>query len=324
MSSVETIQKGNIIMIKPTSHEQWLDLNKESLGGSKIATILGLNKYETPYQLWARMKGHEPEVETTWAMIVGNFLEDAVAQMYAYESGARIIKASADPVMYVHPVYPFIKGTPDRRIVLEEKTKAVLEIKTTIANYDHDTIPASWFTQPMLYMGLTGLKKAVLCWFHLPTRELKWREIDFDQDMYDALVSEAVAFWNNYLLPDLPPPSLTSEDVVAKFPNHTPDTWVDALQCTDTDLLDIYAEIDRIDREIKPLEDLKNQLQEVVKLTIGHREGVSTSGTVLWTYRTNKPSEVIDTKALKKELPDVYQKYVMFKPGSRVLRRVKQ
>ena len=142
--------------------------------------------------------------------------------------------------------------------------------------------------------------------------------------MYDALVSEAVAFWNNYLLPDLPPPSLTSQDVVAKFPNHTPDTWVDALQCTDTDLLDIYAEIDRIDREIKPLEDHKNQLQEVVKLTIGHKEGVTTSGTVLWTYRTNKPSEVIDTKALKKELPDVYHKYVMFKPGARVLRRAKQ
>lgn len=311
-------------MIKPTSHEQWLALNRESLGGSKIATILGLNKYETPYQLWARMKGHEPEVETTWPMIVGNFLEDAVAQMYAYESGARIIKASADPVMYVHPVYSFIKGTPDRRIILFNVVKAVLEIKTTIANYDHDTIPASWFTQPMLYMGLMGLKKAVLCWFHLPTRELKWREIDFDQDMYDALVDEAVAFWNNYLLPDLPPPSLTSQDVVAKFPNHTPDTWVDAHQCKDVDLLEIYTEIDAIDRQIKPLAEQKEQLKEVVRLTIGYREGAIANETVLWTYRTSKPSAVIDMKRMKKEAPDIYLKYVKFGPTERVLRRAKQ
>jgi len=318
------IRKGEVLMIVPSNFDQWLALNRRSLGGSKIATIIGLNQYETPYMLWARMNGHAPEVETTWPMIVGNFLEDAVANMYEYESGTRVIKASADPVVYVHPEHDFIKGTPDRRIILQDGTKAVLEIKTTIANYDHDTIPASWFTQPMLYMGLMGLKKAVLCWFHLPTRELKWREIDFDRDMYEALVKEAVDFWNNYIVPDLPPPSISSQDVTNKFPNHTPDTWVDAALLQSPNLLEVYSRIDEIERAIKPLEDEKESLTETVKLAIAYKEGVAYNGTTLWTYRTNKPSESIDTKKLKVDHPQIYQSYVMFKPGSRVLRRAKQ
>ena len=35
------------------SYEQWLEYRKKSIGGSDCATIIGLNKFKSPYSLWA-------------------------------------------------------------------------------------------------------------------------------------------------------------------------------------------------------------------------------------------------------------------------------
>ncbi|TGY23723.1 endonuclease, partial [Enterococcus hirae] len=34
------------------SHQEWFEDRKRGIGGSDVATVLGLNKYKSPYQLW--------------------------------------------------------------------------------------------------------------------------------------------------------------------------------------------------------------------------------------------------------------------------------
>ena len=74
-------------IIRPKDRNEWLEHRKSGIGSSEVATILGLNPWETPYQLWRRKVGlDEPKTET-FAMKAGHYLEDAVAQFWHDDTG---------------------------------------------------------------------------------------------------------------------------------------------------------------------------------------------------------------------------------------------
>ena len=75
------------------SREEWLEARKEGIGASEVATIVGLNPWETPYQLWRRKTGLDPSKAMTTAMQTGHILEDGVAQYWAQATGREIIAA---------------------------------------------------------------------------------------------------------------------------------------------------------------------------------------------------------------------------------------
>ncbi len=39
------------------SHQEWLEDRRKGIGGSDVATILGLNQYKSAYQLWLEKTG---------------------------------------------------------------------------------------------------------------------------------------------------------------------------------------------------------------------------------------------------------------------------
>ena len=57
------------IKVKSSSHEQWLENRKGGIGSSEVATIVGLNPYETPYQLWLRKTGQIPAKEENFLCV---------------------------------------------------------------------------------------------------------------------------------------------------------------------------------------------------------------------------------------------------------------
>ncbi len=75
-------------IIRPKDRAEWLEYRKDGIGSSEVATILGLNPWETPfYQLWRRKKGWTPPSDETFAMKAGHYLEDAVSQFWADATG---------------------------------------------------------------------------------------------------------------------------------------------------------------------------------------------------------------------------------------------
>ena len=82
-------------IIKYKSREEWLQNRSKGIGASEAGTVLGLNPWETPYQLWRRKKGIDPPKVENFAMVAGHLLEDAVAQFFKRESHCHIIKASS-------------------------------------------------------------------------------------------------------------------------------------------------------------------------------------------------------------------------------------
>ena len=82
-------------ILKDLTHEQWLEERSKGLGSSEVGTLMGVNPYETPYQLWRRKKGLEKQKEENFLMTAGHYLEPAVAQFWQDATGKEIIKSSA-------------------------------------------------------------------------------------------------------------------------------------------------------------------------------------------------------------------------------------
>ena len=59
------------------AHDEWLAFRTKGVGGSDMGTILGLNPYSTPYDLWLEKTGRQqPEdISGKWAIVKGNALE---------------------------------------------------------------------------------------------------------------------------------------------------------------------------------------------------------------------------------------------------------
>jgi len=176
-------------LVKYTSRDEWLKGRSSYIGGSELATIMGLNKYQSPYQLWLLKTGREQPMSDNKQTLSGRFLEDGIARYWEHETGNKIIEASANDNVYIHNLYDFLRGTPDRRFFWGEdrslNNRAVLEVKTTMKIIDHNDIPMGWFIQPNYYTGLIGYNKFVIVWFEFMTKELKWQEYDFDQELFD-------------------------------------------------------------------------------------------------------------------------------------------
>ena len=61
-------------IIRPTSREQWLEIRKSGIGSSDVATIVGLNPFETRLELWQQIMGITPAKEENNPMLSGHLL----------------------------------------------------------------------------------------------------------------------------------------------------------------------------------------------------------------------------------------------------------
>lgn len=175
-------------IIKYKSREEWLQNRSKGIGASEAGTVLGLNPWETPYQLWRRKKGIDPPKVENFAMVAGHLLEDAVAQFFKRESHCHIIKASTDDYTITNTDTPYLRVSPDRTFwrtgaTHNEASKSILECKTTQMQIDADDLPKHWFCQLQMNLGVGEYKDGALAWL-TAGREFGYRDIDFDPEFF--------------------------------------------------------------------------------------------------------------------------------------------
>lgn len=72
------------------SHQEWLEDRKKGIGGSDVGTILGLNKWKSPYQLWLEKTGQVVLEESgSEPAYWGNVLEEVVAKEFQERTGKK-------------------------------------------------------------------------------------------------------------------------------------------------------------------------------------------------------------------------------------------
>ena len=176
---------------------EWLGL----VSASKIAAIVGLSRWESPYSLWHRMAGHLPPEGPRDEFTVGHAFEPALAELWKSENAGW--RLSRGEVQYRTDRFGFpAVATLDRR-ASRGRARRILEMKTARSLEDWgddftDHAPDDYVVQVVWQMGVTG-------WTKYPAHLMvmgpffRWHtyEIGFDQAVFDALVEEARRFWQS-------------------------------------------------------------------------------------------------------------------------------
>lgn len=196
------------------SEKDWLEIRKGRIGGSSIGTILGYNKYQTPYELWKELIGREipKNISDKPCIIRGKTAEKPLIELYRVLNPSKNV-VEGNQVVYQSEENPRFIANPDGFV--DDDT--ILEIKTaSIKDWEEwkDQIPMSYYCQVMWYMWIMKRPKAVL--FAMiekisfddsePSRYLKTYHINFNQEEMDFILKEVNIFiekvekkeWNEF------------------------------------------------------------------------------------------------------------------------------
>ncbi|MBX6386658.1 MAG: YqaJ viral recombinase family protein [Microbispora sp.] len=216
---------------------EWHKARATRVGGSRIAAILGLSPWESPYSVWCQMAGLTQPGEQTAEQDRGHYLEPAIAAWFADQHPEYVVRAAGT---YVHQDRDWQLANPDRLLLgapgafTEPGVRAVLEIKTDAdgsgwGEPGTDQIPVYYRTQVQWYMDVLGLPRAHVA---VLTSRLGFREyvVDYDPDDAAALREAAEWFLDSLLwdeMPDLDAHPATYAAVRDLHPDIDPDAVYD-------------------------------------------------------------------------------------------------
>jgi len=307
-----TVKLLSPVKIQPASDEQWKQIRFEGVGASEIGTLLGVNPYQTPFQLWQLKTGKTPPFEGNKFTDAGHYLEPAVAQYYQDKTGNRIIKSSAADIIFRHPEFEFAQCTPDREYFKTGGGRGLLECKTTQKIIDPEDVPQSWFCQLQYQLGICQKDTGAIAWLSRGI-DFDFKEWDFNREFFDFMIEKATTFWTYNVMGDIPPAATRSSDIELMFEKHAAGKYLEATP----ELYQLHTDLKAITATEKEIKEQKDTIQEQIKLTLRESEGAKYKGETLCTWKTPKVGEAFDKKALLRDHPAIYAKYITPKQNSR-------
>lgn len=173
------------------------------IGASEIAAVMGLDKWKTALDIFREKTGLCEPFTGNAHTKRGQKLEHYAAQEFTEITGHKLQRRNQ---AFVHPDHPFIVGHIDRVYVGQKK---LAEIKApsiaAFRKYQREGLPMSMVVQLQVYLGLTGYPSGTWIIFCADAWETASFDIEFDPDIYAAAVIGAVNFWQNHVLPGIPP-----------------------------------------------------------------------------------------------------------------------
>lgn len=189
------------------------------LGGSDIAAALGISKYGTPRQMFARKRAAlmglpQAERADSEAMLWGRLLEPLVVGHYAKATGREI---EIEPDILYCPSWPIAFASLDAWVIDPERGRGVLEIKTCSAAKEDDWAagpPDYYLPQVQHYLIVTGASWASVAVL-IGGQKFRYFDLDRDEAACAAQLAAEKEFWRRVIEND--PPAATDRDVPSIF-----------------------------------------------------------------------------------------------------------
>ncbi|RKR92847.1 putative phage-type endonuclease [Micromonospora pisi] len=189
--------------------DQWLAARRHGIGGSDVAAILGVSKYDGPVKVYYSKHNLLPD-EDNAAMEWGRRLESAVRQKFADEHPE--FHVAEGPGLVRHPERPWQLATIDG-LAAEcpgGDPLALVEVKTGRANTDEwgdeltDEVPLPYVCQITWYLDVYGLRTGYLAVL-LDGRDYREYLIEYDEVLAAKLRAHCDAFWQRHVLAGVVP-----------------------------------------------------------------------------------------------------------------------
>jgi putative phage-type endonuclease len=269
------------------------------IGGPGAATILGVNPYQTPLDLWRRLTGRDGDIVVNEEMRSGQRLEAAVLAYAAEELHAPVLPGPfvRDPTQ---PLGGHLDGILERGDIVEAKTA---RSKRDWGEPGTAEVPASYAAQALHYMGLTG---AGVCWIPVLFSGLDFAlyRVDRDEVLIARMRELCLEWWERHVAADVPPPPVTGADAALLFPKDSGKVVV-----ADDVTKESVGRLRDVRLEMSMLEQEKENLEARIKLFMGDASSLTVDGEFAVTWKTTKPSQRFDSAALKAARPEVYEAY---------------
>ena len=283
--------------------KEWLRYRKMGITGTDVGAIVGLNPYTSAFQVYQDKLNNEIVEYDNESMRQGRDLEEYCAQRFMEETGFKIRRANA---IYQNEEHPIMLADFDRLIVGQ---KAGVECKTvspySADKWADDNIPAHYQMQVQHYLAVSGYDT----WYIAALifgKEFIIRKIDRDEEVINNLITIEERFWNENIMKGImPDPDGTkncSEQIAKIYFKSDKDKAIE-LRGYD-DMLhrrqELIALMDKMEKE-------KNTIEQRVKMEM-QDASLATTGEFRISW-TSYDSKRLDTKRLKEEQPEVYEKY---------------
>lgn len=288
------------------SREEWLRYRKCGIGGSDVAAILGISKWNSAISLWLDKTNQTNEpVEENEAMQWGTIMEPIIRKHFAEVTGKTVVEVKA---MLQHPEHPFMLADVDGLTTDDEGNPAILEIKTASeykrAEWEND-IPSYYQTQVQHYLCVTGVQKAFVAVL-IGGNSFKVYEVDADTEIQAMLVAVEKDFWNkvqNMIRPEMDGSDAAKNLMDSLYHGGISEEIVmpdEAIEYVDA-YIEACAEEDNAKAK---KQEASNHIKEIMG---DYDKAICLGHSISW-----KPvsSERLDSKALKEAEPEIYEKYV--------------
>ncbi|MFR6049714.1 MAG: YqaJ viral recombinase family protein [Gallintestinimicrobium sp.] len=329
---------------------KWLDSNQiqitppkrtKKVTGTRFATILGLNPWSTPFEMWCAItKTYEKPFEDTIYTAAGKAIEPKQAEYMKKSYGMDLItptdrygedyfnKTWGD----FFPENPHFGGMWDYLGVDEEgKVDTVLEMKTTkrIEDWQNDA-PEYYALQAALYAYLLGVDNVIMVASFLEEKDytdpskyvpnikntitVEFKVSERYPD-FARMVAEVESWWGEYVAGGVSPVYDEKKDaeILAALRTHnlTPDTDINALI---KEAEGLKAEVDKATSAIADKEKRLKEVNDIIKehamkqFRDGDKKVEIKGSAYTWTVSRSETT-TIDKKALEADgLLEKYQK----------------
>lgn len=290
-------------------NKQWVEARKNGIGGSDVASIMGLNKYSSPLNVWLIKTGREesPDLSGKEAVEWGNRLEDVVAEKFADEHPE--LKVYRRNATLVSIERPWAFANLDRWVTDGHGDVGILEVKTVgmrrAADWD-DGVPLYYLTQVNHYMSVTGYQHA---WVAVLIGGQEFREYYIERDEEDiATINNYVdTFWHDFVETDTAPALIGNDPEANAILHQHEDPSNEFIPMLDMDL-GMLDELQQIKDQIDDLKHEKTLIENQLKDIIGDYKGIETETRKVTWVRSVRSS--FDKKAFDQAHPGITQDYM--------------
>lgn len=215
------------------------------LGGSDIAGVMGLSPWQTPLQVYERKTSGEPEIltdEKRRFFARRKRQEPVIAEMLFDEYGIEVTRLSldADPNRYRDAEHPFMAAEIDFECLMTDAIRDRFEARPQICDIPNGTllngeiktvhpfsakhwgeegsedVPIHYAAQVMHGLGITKRPATIVAALFGIDNLLAFPVIA-DPETIAAVRAKAVAFWNEHVIPRIPPDPINMEDMMRLF-----------------------------------------------------------------------------------------------------------
>ncbi|MCM3206421.1 YqaJ viral recombinase family protein [Paenibacillus illinoisensis] len=294
---------------KNMARDEWLRIRRKGIGGSDASAVAGLNRYKSPVGVFLDKTGQIEPDEAGEAAYWGNVLEDVVAREFTVQTGLRVQRSHK---LYQHPKHNFMLGNVDR-LILDKGGRGlgILECKTASAykmgEWEDEQVPDEYAIQLQHYMAVLGVDYGYFAVL-IGGQKFQYKLVERNDRIIDSLIQIEDEFWNRHVVPGIPP-MIDGSDASANLLNQLYPVSAPASEVIlDDQQAGLVRKLLAAKEDVAAAAEQAKRYENELKSIMGENELAIHNGETLLSWKSSESTR-IDSKRLKKDQPDLYEKY---------------